>query len=399
MDLEVIAFGICGLLLDMTFVVLLAAAKDIVSASSLPTSSVLVASIVPLWFLKLVAPLFIEKVPYRVKISAAAWSGMLALCGTALLSSIWGKLVVGVAVGAISTALAEITFFALVTRYSKQCLPALTTGTGLCGLCGSGFYFFFTEVFKFSSKVTLLITSILPLSLIFVHGVFLTPEPGLNRSNSESAIAFEFPGAYDATTEALLSPNSSTNEQEESSGVPRLSLREKTDFVFNKLLFPSMIPLFLIFFTGYLMTQAVVPEITFDSKLSSPQGQYSLFLFIASIGGVLSRASLYFVEVDNLYLLTGVQTVFLLVLILEIHRPFLPSLMSMLFIALAEGAISGLVFVNAFRLINNRADKTHIREFAMGVVSVADATGVLVAAAVGLSLEPYLAHIDELQNA
>mmetsp|Transcript_11190 Transcript_11190/g.46760 ORF Transcript_11190/g.46760 Transcript_11190/m.46760 type:complete len:389 (-) Transcript_11190:3066-4232(-) len=388
MDAKAIAFGTCGLLLDMTFVILLAAAKDIVSASSLPTSSVLFASIVPLWFLKLVAPLFIERIPYRLKISAAAWGGALALCGAALLSSIRAKLVLGVALGAISTALAEITFFALVTKYTKQCLPALTTGTGLCGLCGSGFYFFLTEVFRFSSKVTLLMTSILPLSLIFVYEVFLTPEPGLNRSNSESAIDFEFPGAYSAT-----------DEPKESSGAPTLSLREKIEYIFNALLVPSMIPLFLIFFTGYLMTQAVVPEITFDSKLSSPQGQYSLFLFVASIGGVLSRASLYFFEVDNLYLLTVVHTVFLLALILEIYRPFLPSLTSMLLIALAEGAISGLVFANAFRLINNTSDKTYIREFAMGVVSVADATGVLVAAVVGLSLEPYLAQIDELQSA
>jgi len=188
---KTLGFALCGILVDLTFVVILSAAHDIVTASALPTSVVLAANILPLWMLKTAAPAFIERFSYLEKICTAALSGLWALVATALLPRVSTKLLFGVTVSAASTGLSEITFFSLVSRYSKQAFVALTVGTGLSAFVGSGFYFVMTELFGFSTSTTLLITSAMPLFQVVIFKALIEPVPVLTGDQNDSIVLLE----------------------------------------------------------------------------------------------------------------------------------------------------------------------------------------------------------------
>jgi len=170
----------------------------------------------------------------------------------------------------------------------------------------------------------------------------------------------------------------------------RPKLTGKLEFIQKRLLFQYMLPLFTIFFTGYLLTQGVVPVITFQSSSVSEPGQYPLYLLVNSIGGLLARASIIFVEMDSIHALSALQIGMLVTLVVHVYWPLIPNLTCMLAFALVQGCLSGVTFVNAFRLINEKIEPGAWREFAMGAVSMADAFGVVLAAGVGILLEPIL---------
>lgn len=195
---EVVGFGLCGVVLDLTFVLVLSAAHDVVLSSGESTSVVLAASIFPLLALKMTAPLLMQHLSYHLRVAFATGSACWALCAIAVAPTLWTKLLLGVAVGAVSTGLAEVTFFALASRYSTSCLVALSTGTGLSGIAGSGLYFVFTQILHYSVKNTLIFTSVLPISLLLCYFLFLTPIPAPHQDiEAVQETDHQLPSAYD----------------------------------------------------------------------------------------------------------------------------------------------------------------------------------------------------------
>ncbi|GKT94452.1 protein btn1 [Colletotrichum tofieldiae] len=80
----VVAFWLLGLINNVLYVIILSAAQDLVG-SSVPKGVVLLADVLPSFFTKLVAPYYIHRVPYSLRVLvliALSCSGMLLVALT-----------------------------------------------------------------------------------------------------------------------------------------------------------------------------------------------------------------------------------------------------------------------------------------------------------------------------
>ena len=194
------AFFLFGLLNNILYVILLTAAVDLVGPST-PKSLVLLADVVPSFFAKLTLPYIIQRVPYNVRV---------CLC---ILLSIWGMLLVGgvgggeegiggdgmgaggiypradaplalaseregaqehtlsakmagIILASLSSGLGEMTFLGLTHFYGPLALAAWGSGTGAAGLVGAGMYAFATGPLRWTSRMTVLVSAVLPLGFV-----------------------------------------------------------------------------------------------------------------------------------------------------------------------------------------------------------------------------------------
>ena len=130
---NILAFYVFGVLTFFNQEMILTASEDVLSGKVLPTSTILVLFVTPLMVTKIVAPWFLEKIPYIVKtllITVMMSSGILLIV---LMRNTKVKLL-GIALNAIATGGSEITFLALTSCYSQVCISAFVAGTGMASL-------------------------------------------------------------------------------------------------------------------------------------------------------------------------------------------------------------------------------------------------------------------------
>ena len=122
---------------------------------------------------------------------------------------------------------------------------------------------------------------------------------------------------------------------------------------------------------------------TFTRTPFSLADQYIFYQFLYQGGIFLSRSSVNLFQVRWLWAMALLQVANLVLLSLEARLQFIPSIYIVFVIVFFEGLLGGLTYVNAFWRIHQEV-ATERREFAMGVVSLADSTGIFLAAVVGL---------------
>ena len=115
------------------------ASEDILSGRDLPTATVLVCFVVPLLTVKVLAPWFIQRIPYAVKVSFIALAMVVGLATIAFVENITLKLV-GIALTALATGTAEITFLSLTSFYPQICISSWVAGTGMASLVSPLYY-------------------------------------------------------------------------------------------------------------------------------------------------------------------------------------------------------------------------------------------------------------------
>src|SRR5690625_2873219 len=119
-----------GLINNVLYVIILSAAQDLVG--SLPKGIVLLADVVPSFFVKLIAPYFIHRVPYRVRVLvfiALSAAGMLMVALTPPSRSVAVKMV-GVVLASLSSGGGELSFLGLSHYYGHVSLVGWGSGTG-----------------------------------------------------------------------------------------------------------------------------------------------------------------------------------------------------------------------------------------------------------------------------
>ena len=180
-----------GLINNVLYVIILSAALDLVGAD-IPKGVVLLADVVPSFFVKLVAPYFISNVAYGVRVVAFV---ALSAGGMLIISlspagqdnfSLITKLI-GVALASISSGGGELSFLALTHFYGQQSLAAWSSGTGGAGLLGAWLYVLATSTFGISSSATLLGCSLFPVLMLMSYFVLL-PSPQETKGQGYQAI-------------------------------------------------------------------------------------------------------------------------------------------------------------------------------------------------------------------
>ncbi|KAK0634450.1 CLN3 protein-domain-containing protein [Bombardia bombarda] len=401
-----VAFWLFGLINNVLYVIILSAAQDLVG-SDVPKGVVLLADVMPSFLTKLVAPYFIHRVSYPIRILvfvALSSAGMLLIALTPPERSVAVKLV-GVVLSSLSSGGGELSFLGLTHYYGHMSLAAWGSGTGGAGLAGAGLYVVMTEWVGWSVKGSLLASAALPVvMLVGFFGVLPRGpleagwEGSRGRGNMSQEVDGGESGAFEdmgmgmgaAASASLLAPPASTayshstgrRDKGSSSFVAHLR-RAKSLFV------PYMLPLLLVYIAEYTINQGVAPTLLFPlerSPFSEFRAFYPFYGFLYQLGVFISRSSSPFVRVHNLYLPSLLQVVNLVLLTAHALWDFIPSVYIVFVVVFWEGLLGGAVYVNTFAEIMENVPVEE-REFSLGATSVSDSGGICIAGFLGMAME------------
>ena len=143
---------------------------------------VLLADVLPSFITKLVAPYFIHKIPYYVRIwifAALSAGGMVVIAVTPASrdGGVIGAKMVGVMMASLSSGAGELSFLGLTHYYGHFSLAAWGSGTGGAGLVGAGAYVVATTTLGLSSRTSLIAFSFLPIIMLLSFFVILPRGP------------------------------------------------------------------------------------------------------------------------------------------------------------------------------------------------------------------------------
>ncbi|KAM3087432.1 battenin CLN3 protein [Clarireedia jacksonii] len=392
-----IAFWLFGLINNVLYVIILSAALDLVGPD-IPKSVVLLADVLPSFVTKLIAPYFIHKIPYWVRIiifCALSSGGMLLIAVTPAEKSVSTKLF-GVILASLSSGGGELSFLGLTHYYGHFSLAAWGSGTGGAGLAGAGLYVLLTTVIGLSVKTSLLASAFLPCIMLLSFFVIL-PRGPLRRASRRkdyhsiptnepinepltNADISDLPPTSAASS--LLAPGPSVVSEAYTShsplrpSCPNMTLHSKPSFTQNlrrarSLFFPYMLPLLLVYIAEYTINQGVSPTLLFETP-SSPHNPfttyrsfYPVYGFIYQTGVFISRSSTPFIRIHNLYIPSFLQIANLFLLISQALWFWIPNVWWVFAVVFWEGLLGGAVYVNTFAEIMESVEERD-REFSLG---------------------------------
>lgn len=401
----VVAFWLLGLINNVLYVIILSAAQDLVG--SLPKGVVLLADVVPSFFTKLIAPYFIHRVPYPIRVLvfiALSAGGMLMIALTPPSKSVPAKMV-GVVLASLSSGGGELSFLGLSHYYGHVSLAGWGSGTGAAGLVGAGLYVLLTDWWGFTVQQSLLFSACLP-AIMFISFFFVLPLEPLRQGSAlkeYDAVPERDEDDVDgepteqelaASTSALLAPEPSV-------------LSANTAYAMNKgdghslknnlrraksLVIPYMAPLFMVYVAEYTINQGVSPTLLFPLE-SSPFKEYREFYpfygFLYQLGVFISRSSTAFVRIHHLYIPSLLQVGNLILLTLHAMFFFIPSVYIVFIIIFWEGLLGGVVYVNCFAEIMEKVPAEE-REFSLSATTVSDSGGICIAGLISIVMETSL---------
>ncbi|ROT38128.1 BTN1 protein [Sodiomyces alkalinus F11] len=400
----IVAFWLLGLINNVLYVIILSAAQDLVG-SSVPKGVVLLADVMPAFVTKLVAPYFIHRVPYSIRVLvmiALSTSGMLLLALTPPSQSVAVKMV-GVVLASLSSGGGELSFLGLTHYYGPLSLAGWGGGTGAAGLVGAGLYVVMTDWWGFSVRDGLLFSACLP-AVMLVSFFVVLPRGPLRQSTKlteytavperdlDDQDVDDLPQS--AASAALLAPGPSStavaySAHREQPAVPRnTSIRANLRRA-GKLFIPYMLPLLLVYIAEYTINQGVTPTLLFPldgTPFKEFREFYPMYGFLYQLGVFISRSSIPWVRIHNLYLPSLLQVGNLVLLALHAMFDFIPSVYIVFILIFWEGLLGGAVYVNTFAEILDEVPAED-REFSLSATSVSDSGGICIAGFLSIFME------------
>lgn len=125
-----LAFFVFGALIYAMYSLILAGAQDILAGTYIQTSMVLVANIGPYVAVTLIAPFFMKKVPYFIRICFVFLTGAVGFIVVVCSKEVEWKLI-GIGVASLGYGVGEVSFLALTSYFHSSALSAYSAGTGI----------------------------------------------------------------------------------------------------------------------------------------------------------------------------------------------------------------------------------------------------------------------------
>ncbi|KAK5710695.1 battenin CLN3 protein [Elasticomyces elasticus] len=396
-----IAFWLFGLINNLFYVVLLSAALDLVGPL-IPKATVLLSSIIPGLLTKLIVPHILYLIPHSARTIVLATLSTCGMLVVAVSSStnISAKLA-GIVLANISSGAGEVNFLALTHFYSDESLAGWSSGTGGAGLLGAGIYALATTALGFSVRSTLLASAVVPLGMVAAYFLLLPLEP-LAAAKGTGAAYESVPRDGDEDDDRLDYSRTGLLEDDDrhhgSSAFvtkphPPLLTTLRTNVRRTlPLLRPYMLPLFLVYTAEYTLNQGVLPTVLFPLE-GTPFNEYRAFYptysFIYQAGVFVSRSSLPFLRIRQLYTPAMLQVANLALLTIQALTKFIPSVWVVFGIVFWEGLLGGLVYVSTYAAVREEVPEEE-REFSLGAVTVSDSAGIFIAGLLGVVMESQL---------
>jgi battenin len=168
----------------------------------------------------------------------------------------------------------------------------------------------------------------------------------------------------------------------------------------------------LVYIAEYTINQGVSPTLLFpieDTPFTEYRQFYPMYAFLYQLGVFISRSSVSFIRIHNLYLPSLLQVANLILLLAVCPLPPFPlrlsaqtqteantpiqhsltpflSIYPLFALILWEGLLGGAVYVNTFAEIMSTVPDAD-REFSLGATSVSDSGGICVASLIGMAIE------------
>ena len=422
---------------------MIASAKSISEGG---TALVFLANIVPSLSIKLSAPYWFHRVSYKMRMRTATLCMVISFSLVAIATGIVARFVhhaqyragndggsatpvwmvmtqlLGVAFGSAQCGLGEASLLALAGKFDASitphiataptsttqthnvkghCLTAFSSGTGMAGVFGFFWKWFWTDFSGFTLSTTLW------LAMVLAGGYWWC----FQEVNRQLDAILE---TSDGDTTDLMLTNEPTDvmvpddedvlihESQSSTPIIGLSATERFKLVLG--LWPYTIPLFAVYAAEYSLQSGAWTAIGFplESVLSRDQFyEFSNWMYQAGVFVSRSSGTLCTIPLWVLWLMPSLQVVNLVVFCFVASHPSIPAYQPVILYAGAfyTGILGGAVYIHGYKRICLDIVPIDLREFSLSATSVAESIGVLVADSMGLVIQGCLYEVNGLKGA
>lgn len=394
--LNILCFCVFGTLSFFNQEMLYTASEDILSGRQLPTATILVCFVTPLMITKIIAPWFIQKIPYFAKVSFVVLCMTLGLVLIVFVEDIKVKLA-GIALNAMATGACDITFLGLTSFYPQICISAFIAGTGMASLFSPLYYTGLTTWGCTSPKTAIMLVIPLPL-LVLVFYALLDKDYITNGSYTKPKEHIEVEYTIVASGTADTSDNAPDTRGKVATDPQKLPCGEKVRIGLKIL--PFIIPLFLSFFAEYLSNSSVITTIAFPKSGVLPRDHFLYYSLSYRIGKFIGRSYLFifaclppdamdFLKCDRTWIFAALEIAHLIFFLFESWYHFVSYIWIIISLCSTLGLVAGMIVLHSPHAVA-RYIAPEEREFALGLLTSGNAVGAFVAGLLGLVVEPYL---------
>ncbi|KAI9228518.1 MAG: batten's disease protein Cln3 [Piptocephalis tieghemiana] len=394
--LEKIAFFMAGCASNLSYVVILSAAADIVDPST-PKGIVLVADILPSLLVKLIAPHLVFNMPYGLRAficTALSFTAMQLIAWSTSLSTT----LAGIVMASASSGFGEMSWLMLTSYYPALTVSAWSSGTGGAGILGAVLYLALTTWIGLSIHWSLVIFSFLPTGMLWAYFGILRPSKArLSKDPSgRTSVSSDGHSDPDSLKQHHHRHTGPIDPREEEEGLEQgstfnASLSHRLSFI-RTLILPYMLPLFLVYWAEYSINQGVSPALLYplhNTPFTRLRDLYVYYQTLYQLGVFISRSSVSFFPIRRIWIPSLLQVITLFLLTSEAMWSWIGSVWPIFILILWEGLLGGATYVNCYFLVRNNV-VPEWREFALGVVGMSDGLGITAAGLTGVWLESAL---------
>ncbi|XP_015755877.1 PREDICTED: protein BTN1-like [Acropora digitifera] len=367
---NLVAFYAFGALIYTVYSVIISGAQDILAGTFIPTAAVLVTNVGPYFLVTMIAPYFIHKVPYVVRIVAIYAFFTAGLFIIVYAKEVYLKLV-GICTTSLGAGIGEVSFFTLTAYYEKVTVAAYSAGTGSGFILGPLYYTGLTTWSCVLPNNAMMIMAGSPLLYLLFYAIMDKKHSSNSRAELDASETVE----------------SQTN----------LTWKEKVSAAGQIL--PLVFALFVCFVSEYIIIQAVITTMAFPSAPFPPRVHYRYYIFIFLSGEFMARSYLAVIASlkPSLVNVFAIRKVWILSLMLfgelifftlAAWYRFLHDVWIVFILIFAAGLEAGAAFTNAFVVVSET--DARIKEFAMGFATIGMGGGTFIAGVLGLLMEPII---------
>ncbi len=288
------------------------------------TGIVLIADVLPGLFIKILYSAFPFRLKYKQRVGFVVSSSATSFL---LISFSFENhkllMFIGIGLASISTSFGEMTFLSLTTLYPKKiAFFPYAIGLATTGLASSSLYALLTQFIQ--PDKTIMYMSFIPVLLALSY--WLLPNPDIFSHMS-----------YHEHNETNIDKIESIKSLQESNPIESLTFVNKLKLV--KPLIKYMIPLFLVFFSEYVINQGLFELLYFKDNylIKDHSSQYRYYNVMYRVGVFISRIAILYFPISNLALFPLFQILNLVVLLTNTVFNFMPRIEIVLAIILWEG--------------------------------------------------------------
>jgi len=384
--ITIVAFFAFGFLIYAIYSLIISGAQDILAGTLVPTSAVLVANVGPYFIITVVAPYFIQKIPYFPRVLAIFFLEATGLIMVVTAKHV-GTRLLGISLSSFGFGLGELSFIAMTSFYHDTAVSAFSAGTGT-GISLAPLYYTAMTTWACLSPSTAISIMAACLVLLLIFYALMERKHAQGRQSTATGITRK---------EIQYSP---IDEQEPELKDEQLTWKDK--LLAMKRVCPIIASIISAWIAEYLIIQSVMTTIAFPSAPFPPRDHYQYYIFIFLFGELFGRSYLIVMSylmpsvapklmIRRIWFLAAAEVSILVFFLLAAWFRFLTDVSIVLILAFIGGLIIGVMYVNMLAIYSEIEDPKS-REFVLGYASAATGAGAITAGLLGLLIEPWLRH-------